>query len=161
MEWIRFVKNRYADGQICRRTDMQTDRYADGQICRRTDMQTDRYADGQVCRRTDMQMDRYADGQVCRRTDRQVKQKQFISGIYILNIKRNYTYLHLNILPIFIISQCKLLIPQCSSAIKLTFANTNFHLEPNFVIFDNMPHMTKFKKNVFSGGSNKKLVFSN
>ena len=86
MEWIRFVKNRYADGKICRRTDMQMDRYADGQICRWTDMQTDRYADGQVCRRT----------------DRQVKQKHFISGIYILNIKRNlhiftfeyFTYFH-------------------------------------------------------------------
>jgi len=46
---------------------------------------------GQDMWQTDMQTDRYADGQICRQTDRQVKQKHFISGIYILNIKRNYT----------------------------------------------------------------------
>ena len=101
-----------------------------------------------------MQMDRYADRQIDKSS------KNTLSQAYIYWISKETTHFKFDFLPIFEISQNKLLIPKCSSAINLTFVNTNFQLEPNFVIFDNMPHMTKFNKNVFSGGSNKKLVFS-
>jgi len=41
---------------------------------------------------------------------------------YILNAKRNYTLLHLIVLPGFKIIQYKLLVPKCLEDIYLTFA---------------------------------------